>query len=83
MLEYTVSLFLIEINRNEQEYYFLPSIEPDLKYYLENYFEKSIDLSGKKPHFIYIIWLQLCTESLVIESFLDPSTQSPKIPQPK
>ena len=42
MLESTVSWFPIELNRTEQEYYLPPNIEPNSKYYLENYFENSI-----------------------------------------
>ena len=39
----TVCLFRIESNKLNIEYYFPPSIEPNSKYYLENYFENSIE----------------------------------------
>ena len=44
--------------------------EPNSKYYLEEYLNIA---QSKHPHFIYIILLQLNTESLALESFLDPS----------
>ena len=43
VLEYTVSWFHIELNQPEQEYYFLSNTEPNSKYYLEKYFENSIE----------------------------------------
>ena len=82
-LESTVSLFLSESNQLHPGYYFLPNNEKNLKYYLGNYFKNSIDKSGNQPNCIYIIWLQLHDKSLVLVSFLEPSTQYPKIPQPE
>ena len=54
--------------------------EPNSKYYLDKYFYIAY---SNHPHFIYIILLQPHPESLVIDSFLDPILQYPKLPQPK
>ena len=42
--------------------------EPNLKYYLEDYFNI---VYINQPYFISILWLQLHPESLVLESFLE------------
>ena len=42
VLGFTVSWLPIESNQLQQEYYFLPNNEPNLKYCLEKYFENSI-----------------------------------------
>ena len=53
--------------------------EPNSKY-LEKYFNIAC---SNHPHFVYIIWLRLYPESLVLDYSLDSSTQSPKLPQPE
>ena len=54
--------------------------EPNSKYYLEKYFNIAWI---NHPHFIYIIWLKPHPEYLVLEYFLEPIPQSPKLPQPE
>ena len=43
MFESTVSWSHIESNKTHTEYYLPPNIEPNSKYYLENYFENRIE----------------------------------------
>ena len=54
--------------------------ELNLEYYLEKYFNIAYI---NNPRFILILWLKPYPDSLVLESFLEPSPQSPKPPQPK
>ena len=43
VLESTVSWLPIESNQPQKEYYYSPNIEPNSKYYLEKYFEHSME----------------------------------------
>ena len=62
------------IESTQEQILFPPQIqngdtEPNSKYRLKEYFNIAY---SKHPNFIYILWLQLHTESLVLDSFLEP-----------